>query len=293
VHLPAPERARFLDVNRTRLRLWEWGDESAPAAVCVHGAYDHGRMWDWMAPRLADLGFRVVAPDLRGHGDSGRLGSGEMWAASALDLALLARELGPPVGMIGHSFGAGQAMFTGGVWPELVRWVVNLDGLGQSDPPEERSLAERAADSWAAAERVLLRPPRVYASLEEMVERRGSVNGRLPTPWVEHLVRHGARPAEGGFVWKSDPMFSVGTPGEWGPEYEDAELALLTRPLLVLTGAEPDTWSEMSPAQIDERMALFDNARHSAVDGAGHYVHIEQPEIVLAAVSAFITEVAP
>lgn len=291
MHLPAPERSGFLEVNRTQLRLWEWGEESAPAIVCVHGAYDHGRMWDELAPRLAGLGFRVVAPDLRGHGDSGRLGSGQMWAASALDLALLIRQLGAPVGLIGHSFGAGQAMYVGGVWPELVRWVVNIDGL--SEPHQvQRPLAERAADSVAAAERVLLRPPRVYASLEEMVERRGSVNRRLPRPWVEHLVRHGARPAEGGFVWKSDPMFSVGMPEDWGPEYDAAELALLTRPLLVLTGAEADTWSEMSPADVDARVAGLLDARHHAVEGAGHYVHIEQPDTVLAAVAAFVTEVS-
>ena len=65
----APDREDLLEINRARLRVWEWGDESAPPLICVHGAHDHGRMWDGLAPRLADeLGYRVIAPDLRGLG---------------------------------------------------------------------------------------------------------------------------------------------------------------------------------------------------------------------------------
>src|SRR5207245_2071691 len=101
-----------------------------PAVLCAHGGHDHGRMWDGFAPRLASMGYRVVAPDMRGHGDSGRIASGHIWQASAVDMSSLAQTLAPPVGMIGHSFGAGQLMWVAAVWPEQARWVVSLDGLG-------------------------------------------------------------------------------------------------------------------------------------------------------------------
>ena len=290
-----PARARFATVNRTRLRVWEWGDEQAPAVLFVHGAHDHGRMWDGFAPLVAELGYRAVAFDIRGHGDSGRLSSGEMWAASAIDIACLARELGPPVGIIGHSFGAGQAMYTAGVCPELFRWVVNLDGLGSGDGDgnEDWDIVEAATRSITSAERVLNEAPRLYPSLDDMVARRQGVNVRLPAEWTQHLVAHGAVATDGGFVWKADPMFRVGFPGDWGPEYLHAEHALLTRPLLVLTGGELDTWSEASSETIAARLANFPDARHQVIDGAGHYVHIEQPEAVLGALQAFLAEVDP
>jgi pimeloyl-ACP methyl ester carboxylesterase len=296
----APDRAGFVEVNRTRLRVWEWGDPGAPVVVCVHGAHDHGRMWDGFAPRLADdLGYRVVAPDLRGHGDSGRLSSGHVWMASALDLGELARHLGGDVRFVAHSFGAGQAMYVAGVWPELVRWVVNLDGLGPSgdDPPAgdgegpRRDWAADAARSFASAERALLTPQRRYATREEMVERRAAVNVRLPRPWVEHLVEHGAVEDEGGFRWKADPVFNVGFPGDWDPEGNVTESELVACPLLVLTGGEHDTWSDLTPDETAERLAAYRDVRHHVVEGAGHYVHIEQPEAVLDLVRAFIAEV--
>ena len=290
----APDREDLLEINRSRLRVWEWGEESAPPLICVHGAHDHGRMWDGLAPRLADeLGYRVIAPDLRGHGDSGGLSTGHTWVAIALDLGLLARHVGPPVRFVAHSFGAGLAMYAASVWPEDVAWVVNLDGLGFGGhgPPDDWDIADDAARSFAHVERTLLHPARRYASLADMVQRRADVNVRLPREWVEHLVAHGSVEDEGGFRWKADPVFRTGFPGDWDPEYADAEHALLERPLLVLTGAEDDTWSDHAPEAIAERVAKFKDARHQTVPGAGHYVHIEQPDFVLDAIRRFAEEV--
>lgn len=289
----APAWSGFVDVNRTRLRVWEWGDAGDPAVICVHGAYDHGRMWDAFAPRLAALGYRVVAPDLRGHGDSGRLGSGMMWAPSALDIAMLAKQLDPPVGIVGHSFGGGQAMYAAGVWPDLFRWVVNIDGLGPpSEAFEETDIVEQATRSVTAAERVLGGRERRYATLEEMVERRQGVNIRLPAEWTQHLVEHGARRADDGdgWVWKADPFFGVGFPGEFDIDHLHAEHEYVTAPMLVLTGAEHDTWSDLSPEEIDDRMKYLRDARHVVVQDAGHYIHIEQPDAVLSAITSFLEE---
>src|SRR5438552_2485023 len=125
-----PDRATFVDVNRTRLRLWCWGDPDAPAVIMVHGAFDHGRMFDGIAPRIAELGFHAVAVDLRGHGDSAPLWSGNTWLAMNLDLGILARYLDAPVRFIGHSFGGGQAVCVAAAFPDEVKWVVSIDGLG-------------------------------------------------------------------------------------------------------------------------------------------------------------------
>jgi pimeloyl-ACP methyl ester carboxylesterase len=289
-----PDRAGFVQLNRMRLRVWEWGDPAAPAVICAHGAQDHGRMWDDFAPRLAELGYRVLAPDIRGHGDSGPLASGLVWAASAIDFGLLSRAAGPSVGLVGHSFGAGQMMWVAAVWPELVRWVVSIDGLG---PPAvafaERDLGPSSAAALAACERSMFGSRRMYSSLDEMVERRRRANPRLPQAWLEHLVRHGAREGEGGYVWKSDPLLGADLPLAFNLEHLSAEHALLRCPLLVLTGGEHDTWSELTPEELDERLRHLPTARHHVIPGAGHYLHLERPEAVFAAVRTFLEEVGP
>ena len=52
-----------------RLHLHEWGSADAPPVVCLHGVTSHGARFAHLAERLS--GFRVLAPDLRGHGRSG------------------------------------------------------------------------------------------------------------------------------------------------------------------------------------------------------------------------------
>ncbi|MEJ7584081.1 MAG: alpha/beta hydrolase [Acidimicrobiales bacterium] len=292
MELAAPDRSELVDLGRMRLRVWEWGAAADPAVLCVHGAYDHGRMWDGIAPRLVERGLRVVAPDLRGHGDSGRLSSGQTWAAMVLDLALLVRRIGPPVGLLGHSFGGGQVLTVAATWPELVPWVVNIDGLG---PPsaafEERDMVEAATTGLAMAERVRTAPPRVHASRADMADRRQRINVRLPREWIEHLVEHGSREVEGGFVWKSDPLFGVGLPMSFDLASIEAEHERVTCPVLVLTGSEADTWSELTPDELVSRLRHLPGARHQVVTGAGHYAHIEQLDAVTAIIGSFLDEI--
>ena len=292
-----PDRVELVELNRTQLRLWSWGDPGAPVVVLVHGAYDHGRMFDGLAPMVAALGYHAVAVDLRGHGDSGPLGTGFAWALINLDLALLARHLGGPVGFIGHSFGGGQVGGVAAAFPGLVRWIVNIDGLGPPAdamrPPDDLAVAIRG--SFDAVDRALLGSPRPWASLEEMAKRRARSNPRLPWAWALHLAQHGARPAEDGtgWVWKADPMFGVGVPSEFSEPMLEAEMRAVARPVLVLTGSEPDTWRDLSDAQITERVGWFPDARHIVVPGTGHYVHIEAPQAVIAHIETFLAEVGP
>jgi hypothetical protein len=58
-----------LQVHGLRLHIQEWGATDSPPVMVVHGAFSHAHAWDHIAAALADR-FRVIVPDLRGHGDS-------------------------------------------------------------------------------------------------------------------------------------------------------------------------------------------------------------------------------
>jgi len=66
--MPDPE-SRFYESQGLQLHYADWGNETAPPLILVHGGRDHCRSWDLIADRL-QRHFHVVAPDLRGHGDS-------------------------------------------------------------------------------------------------------------------------------------------------------------------------------------------------------------------------------
>ncbi|HEX4822268.1 MAG TPA: alpha/beta hydrolase [Acidimicrobiales bacterium] len=291
-----PERAHFIELNQTRLRLWEWGDITAPRVLFLHGGFDHGRMYDDLAPRVAALGYHATALDARGHGDSGRLTSGTTWNTQILDLALLTRELGAPLGIVSHSMGGGHALSLAAAFPELVRWVVNIDGLG---PPKE-AMADPDEPSVAMNEnleralRIIRRPRREFESLEAMADQRGKVNIRLPREWLLHLAEHGSvEGPNGGRVWKSDPKFTVSLPSPFGYEQLLAQQRMVQCPVLVLTGDQPDTWTEVKGAELEKRVTNMAKARHVLVPGTGHYVHIENPDATMRAIESFLADVGP
>jgi pimeloyl-ACP methyl ester carboxylesterase len=254
-------------------------------------------MFDGIAPRLAALGLHVVAPDLRGHGDTSPVDTGLTWALMVVELAQLADHLGGAVGIVGHSFGAGVGTGLAGACPERVRWLVCVDGLGPpaaalGPPSEGAALREVVRREFERADRDLLTVRRPWATLDEMAARRQQGNPRMPPHWVAHLVRHGTRPTEGGFEWKADPRFASAVPSDFDVEMLEEEMRRVRCPVLALMGTEPDTWRDLTPEEEDERAGWL-RADLMRVPGAGHYVHLEQPDIVVDEVRAFVERVGP
>jgi pimeloyl-ACP methyl ester carboxylesterase len=57
-------------ISAHRIVYSDWGDENAPVIVCVHGLTGNGHDFDFLAPALVEMGYRVIAPDLPGRGRS-------------------------------------------------------------------------------------------------------------------------------------------------------------------------------------------------------------------------------
>lgn len=289
--IPEPPRALTLEVNRTELRAWDWGPEDGAPIVCAHGAYDHGRMFDEVAAALADDGHRVLALDLRGHGDSGALSTGHTFEASVLDIAAVVTSLGRPAGLLGHSMGAGMLFGVAATWPELARWVISFDGLG---PPAsgfgDFSLAAMAEQAFGDIAKRAGRGRRVFPDFATLAAQRGDINTRMPDPWVEHLARHGSRPEGDGFVWKWDPLFNTFLPDGFSWEWVTADFAAVECPVLVVRGGAEDMWT-FPEDEVADRVAHLRDLELHTVDDAGHYLHLERPGQVLGHVRSFIERV--
>jgi len=117
--------------HRLKLSFWDWGQESKPSLILVHGGLDHARNWDWVARELREE-FHVYALDLRGHGNSAWApGALYSLAEHVLDLSALADIVNDfPIYLIGHSLGGLIVMHYAGIYPERVRKVINIEGFG-------------------------------------------------------------------------------------------------------------------------------------------------------------------
>jgi pimeloyl-ACP methyl ester carboxylesterase len=125
----APQ-SRYYHSQGLRLHFTDWGNPQGPPLLLVHGGLDHSRSWDHLA-RALRRNFHVVAPDLRGHGDSEwATGSSYSLADHVYDLTGLVKAAGfENVSIVGHSMGGMVSLAYAGVFPEKVSRLVVLDGV--------------------------------------------------------------------------------------------------------------------------------------------------------------------
>jgi pimeloyl-ACP methyl ester carboxylesterase len=271
--------------QRLRLHYLDWGNEEAPPLLMVHGNRDHCHNWDWLAERLRDT-YHIIAPDLRGHGDSEWCtGAPYALADFVYDIAQLVHQRGlAPVRIIGHSLGSVVTQRFAGAFPDEVSRLVAIEGYGRWPDLRETPVDQRARD-WVAATRALAaRAPRRYASLEEAYRRMREANGHLTPEQARHLTIHGANQNEdGSYSWKFDNY--VHARPLWDVPTEDTRALLrnIACPVLLIGGAE--SWAVPSG---DDVVKDFRDARLEVVADAGHWVHHDQLDLVTEMVSGFL-----
>jgi len=288
-NLPGPASHTYFS-QRLRLHFVDWGNESAPPLIMIHGGRDHCRNWDWMAERLRDR-YHIIAPDLRGHGDSQWLvGSSYHTVDYVYDIAQLLRQLDlGPATVIAHSMGAGISLQYAGTYPKMVDRLVAIEGWG----PPPQWFTERASRKpqfkmrrWMSQLRELAgRLPRRYESLEECTARMQEANPHLSPEHARHLTVHGVVQNEDGtFSWKFDNYTRTDLPHYWPQQDMHALWEQIACPVLLVRGTESWTGDPMQ----DGRGEHLRNVQSVAIDDAGHWVHHDQLDEVMGAIEPFL-----
>ncbi|HEX9765923.1 MAG TPA: alpha/beta hydrolase [Nitriliruptorales bacterium] len=280
-----PDRQRTVDSHGVTIAVHEWGDEGAPPLLLAHGGMDFARTFDAFAPLLADGGFRVVSWDHRGHGDSAHAAL-YSWEADLRDAVAVFDSVGPAaVPVVAHSKGGSLMLQLADALPHRVSHLVNLDGLPSrrsfpdvSDHQRTKLMAQELT-SWLDHRRRLVDAQRKPGTIEELAARRARMNPRLTTEWLRYLVTVGAREDPDGWRWKIDPTIRFGGFGPWRPEWSMMRLPDVGVPVLAVLGTEPDPmgWGTLPDDVISH---LPPGGRFVSVEGAGHFLHIEQPHAV-------------
>ena len=278
--------------QRLRLHYVDWGNEGAPPMLLVHGGRDHCRNWDWVAEAFRD-DYHIIAPDLRGHGDSQwMLGGSYDHADYVYDIAqLLHQRNHTPVTIISHSLGGQISLLYSGLYPETVTRLVVIEGMGP--PPEiiEERLNQPVdvrLDYWVKDLRQISgRIPRRYPSLEDAYERMQTENPHLTEAQARHLTIHGSIQNEDGtFSWKFDNYVRVRAPVRLADKEQYALHGRITCPTLMFRGTE--SWAP-DPAE-EGYVDWFQDVRTVNIKGAGHWVHHDQLDEFVAITRSFLDE---
>ncbi len=278
--------------QRLRLHYVDWGNEDAPPLLLIHGGRDHCRNWDWVASNLRK-DYHVIAPDLRGHGDSQwMVGGGYLHIDYVYDIAQLVQQKHmSPVTVMGHSLGGSISLIYAGLYPETVAKLISIEGMGA--PPRwshsgSTPKVESRLQNWINNLRHLSsRVPRKYASLEEAFHRMQTENPHLTEEQARHLTVHGSNQNEDGtYSWKFDNYVRTFAPIGLTDDEIQSLYARITCPTLLVYGKE--SWA--SDPIKDGRATVFRDVQVAGIDAAGHWSHHDQLDVFMRIVRDFLIE---
>jgi pimeloyl-ACP methyl ester carboxylesterase len=190
----------FVEARGLRLHYRAWQaeagiDANLPPILLIHGLASASNIWDLTAPYLARRGFRVVALDQRGHGESDKPDHGYTFAEILADDHAVADAMGleRPI-VVGHSWGGGVVLDYAATYPEDVSAIVLVDGgfiqmANRTGWTKEQMLKELAPPQFAGT------PVEVFLTYP----KRGPL-AKVWSPQLEDIFLHIVQLREDGTV---------------------------------------------------------------------------------------------
>ena len=297
MHPFKPARSTRLSLRGLDHRVLEWGEASAPKLFMLHGWMDAAASFQFLVDAF-ERDWHVIAPDLRGFGESAWQPQGYWFADYLADLEALLDVYAPGemVDLIGHSLGGNVVMQYAGVRPERVRRLVSLEGFGI--PAEPADKAPKKLARWLDA---LRKPPefRPYANLDAVADRLQANNPRLTRERALFLAPAWAETRDDATAMlRADPRHKLPFPSVYRMEEIEAIWHQIACPVLWVAASESEipAWLGDHPegeaatdtlAGVRRRLAHVPNGRLQTIDGAGHMLHHDQPGVVAAAIESF------
>ncbi len=249
--------------------------------MLVHGWMDSGATFDLVAERLAAAGIHVIAPDMRGYGDSDRAPAGSYYHFPdyVADLAGLVDQLvpdGAPITLVGHSMGGTITTLYAGARPARVARLVNIEGLG---PPHSTfpAGAQRLAtwlDQLGDPKFSTSRPSPREGMLRRLCTGHPGVPSEILATRLDQLmIRADPESTDDAYVWRADPRHRMTAPVPYFAELYKAHAARITAPVLFIAGGA----TGYHPTDEADRLTAFRDLRTASIPDAGHMIHWTHP----------------
>ena len=270
----------FVDVPGGRIAYEVTG--SGPLVVLSHGIGVRRRDYRFLAPMLAQAGYRVANADLRGHGESSMGWASITRTDVAGDLLAMIGHLGGPAVIVGHSLSGGAATIAAATRPDLVAGVVEINPFTRKPKPDLGGLLRIRRYRRCV---FLLTGTQVFRSLSLWLRYLNLAYPAKPADYAGYMAARAAKLREPGRMAEFLKTFKS-TPAGAG-----AQLPNVRCPALVIMGTlDPDFADPRAEGEAIVAAMPTGAGTVAMVDGAGHYPHAQSPEAVAELVTPFLKE---
>ena len=291
-------RSEFVPIRNLQYHVQVWGEPSPDKTplVMVHGWMDVAASYQFVVDAFAADHY-IIAPDWRGYGKTPSGVVDNYWFPDYMaDLDFLLDHYSPdkPVNLVGHSLGGNVVMLYGGVRPERIRRLVNLEGFGM--PATTPDMAPARYAKWMDELKKLHRGEmdlRAYDAVSGVARRLMKTNPRLSQDKADWLAQHWAEEnAEGKWTILGQPAHKVISAHLYQSEEVLALYRRLNMPVLAVEASDNslDLWwkGKFTLEQYHERIQHVPNVEIGFIPDAGHMMHHDQPEILAGLIERFI-----
>ena len=259
-------------------------DGSRAEVLLLHGGGQNRHSWQRIAHRLQALGMKVIAMDVRGHGDSDWAPDGD-YSREKLALDIRAAY---------HHFGLSAPLVIGASMGGLTA----IDGLGLHDLPacglvllDVAPMTEEKG--FARIQRFMLQAPEGYDSIDAVAQAVADYRGTPPRKGPHTgLMRNLRLTPEGRYRWHWDPRMLASRRHDADTRFAHVSrvLAQIDLPVLLLRGEHSDI---VTQAAVDHFLTVAPQGRALTISGAGHMISGDENDGFLQAILDFARERLP
>ncbi|MCM8525990.1 MAG: alpha/beta hydrolase [Lentisphaeraceae bacterium] len=277
--------SQFINCSWGKIHYKELNPEKPETILCLHGWLDN---WASFLPLSLELSeFRLIIFDLPGHGTSDHIPDGNWY--HFVDYVVRLKEIVRILELknfhlIGHSMGAGIASLFSATFPEMIKSLTMIDGLGPLvNPPEEardilrESILKHEGKSFRK---------RVFDNPELAVKARLSA-GNLEYSSAKTLVENQIKESAEGWHWTYDYKLKYTSSLRLSPGQLESFLTRITCPALLITATEG--YIKNSPYW--DKRALIEKLIVKELSG-GHHLHMDSPKDTAFCILQFLKEIS-
>lgn len=266
-----------------------------PPVVLLHGGSGN---WQHLGALLEGLcpHWQVYAPDLRGHGKSGHVARGYTLRDYAEDTAAFLQQVSGPAFVFGHSLGGIVALMAAGTYPDLIKGVL------VGDSPLDAATWEAVMQGPSRARnRDWITLAGGKFSVDEIIDRLKDADADELDPLTQTPLRmrdvygedHPVYRHLAERLYEHDPEVLEMILDDYAHVAEGFQMERLLPAIrcpVLLMQADPGAGGVMTDAEVTRGMALLSQPSLVRFPGLSHLLHIQDPETVLRAMEAFLTQ---